>query len=166
VPLPVFTGSCPIPQPNWRYDVINKDLYRLQPLHKVIQRLLHGGLTDADLLHTFFSHPIQLLCQREMTMWMCPEPTCSDCPFSEELGYMEINTQIRGILAHGDRSESWLQPHPFKGRGQQPLGEFAQTHFQLFVPISVSQCMHVLVQGLGCARSAPRWVTLPEDVAR
>jgi hypothetical protein len=28
-PLPVFTGSCPIPQPKWRYGVAQKDIRRL-----------------------------------------------------------------------------------------------------------------------------------------
>jgi hypothetical protein len=35
--LPVFTGSHPIPQPNWGYGVARRDLCRLQPLHEVIQ---------------------------------------------------------------------------------------------------------------------------------
>jgi hypothetical protein len=36
VPLPVFTGSCPIPQPNWGYGVAQRDLYRVQPLCEVV----------------------------------------------------------------------------------------------------------------------------------
>jgi hypothetical protein len=36
-PLPVFTGSRPIPQPNWGYGVAQRDLHRLQPLREVIQ---------------------------------------------------------------------------------------------------------------------------------
>jgi hypothetical protein len=47
--LPVFTGSRPIPQPNWRYKVARMDLRRLQPLCEVIQQLLREGLTCADL---------------------------------------------------------------------------------------------------------------------
>jgi hypothetical protein len=31
VPLPTFTGSHPIPYPNWGYDVAHMDLRRLQP---------------------------------------------------------------------------------------------------------------------------------------
>jgi hypothetical protein len=38
-PLPVFTGNCPIPQPNWGYELAKKDLRKLQPLCKVIQQL-------------------------------------------------------------------------------------------------------------------------------
>jgi hypothetical protein len=34
-------------------------------------------------------------------MWMYPRPSCSDHPFSAELGDAEINTQIQGVLAHG-----------------------------------------------------------------
>jgi hypothetical protein len=33
-------GSRPIPQPKWGYDVAQKHLCRLQPLHDVVQQLL------------------------------------------------------------------------------------------------------------------------------
>jgi hypothetical protein len=46
--LPVFTGSHPMPQPNWGYRVAMRDLQMLQPLHEVIQQLLCGGLTSAE----------------------------------------------------------------------------------------------------------------------
>jgi hypothetical protein len=39
VPLPVFTGSHLVPQPNWGYRVARRDLHRVQPLHEVIQQL-------------------------------------------------------------------------------------------------------------------------------
>jgi hypothetical protein len=63
VPLLVFTGSCPIPQPKWGYGVAQKDLYRLQPMRDVVQWLLRGGLMGADLLWIFTSHRVQSLCQ-------------------------------------------------------------------------------------------------------
>jgi hypothetical protein len=84
VPLPVFTSSRSIPQPNWGYGVVKKDLRRLQPLCEVVQWLLHGGVICTDLLWTFFSHRVQPLYQWEMTMWMCPGTSCPDHPFSEE----------------------------------------------------------------------------------
>jgi hypothetical protein len=34
-------------------------------------------------------------------MWMYPGPCCPDHPFSIELDDTEINTWIRGVLAHG-----------------------------------------------------------------
>jgi hypothetical protein len=37
--LPMFSTSRPIPQPNWGYGVARRDLWRLQPLHEVIQQL-------------------------------------------------------------------------------------------------------------------------------
>jgi hypothetical protein len=55
----------------------------------------------ADLLQTYFSRWVQTLRQREMTMWMYLGPSCPDHSFSEELGDMEINTQICWVLAHG-----------------------------------------------------------------
>jgi hypothetical protein len=67
-PLSVFTGSRPIPQPNWGYDVAQRDLRMPQPLCEVVQQLLCGGLMGTDLLRTFFSQWVQPLYQREMTM--------------------------------------------------------------------------------------------------
>jgi hypothetical protein len=60
-PLPMFTGSRPIPQPNWGYNVAQKDLRRLQLLQEVVQKLLQGGLTGVEILWTFFSHREQPL---------------------------------------------------------------------------------------------------------
>jgi hypothetical protein len=66
----------------------------------VIQRLLRGGLMGVNLLQTFVSHHVQPLRQREMTIWMYPGSSYPDRPFFVELGDTEINTQIRGVLAH------------------------------------------------------------------
>jgi hypothetical protein len=52
-------------------------------------------------VQTFVSHCVQPLDQRELTMRIYPGPNCPDHPFSARLGNMEINTQIRGVLAHG-----------------------------------------------------------------
>jgi hypothetical protein len=81
--------------------VVRKDLRRLQPLCEVVQWLLPRGLMGADLLQTYFSRWVQTLRQWEMTMWMYLRPSCPDHFFSEELGDMEINTQICWVLAHG-----------------------------------------------------------------
>jgi hypothetical protein len=99
--LPGFTGSRPIPQPNWGYGVAQKDLRRLQPLWEVIRKFLKEGLMGAELLQTFFSHRVQLLHWREVTKWMYPRPNCPGRSFSVELSDIEINTQIQGVLAHG-----------------------------------------------------------------
>jgi hypothetical protein len=94
----MFMGSRPIPQPNWGYGVAQTDFRRLQPLWEVVLGLLRG-LTGVEILWTFFSHGVQPLRQREVIMWMHPRLSCPDCPFSTELGDMEINTQMRGVLA-------------------------------------------------------------------
>jgi hypothetical protein len=39
-PLPMFTGSRPIPEPKWRYGVARKDLHKPQPQCDVVQQLL------------------------------------------------------------------------------------------------------------------------------
>jgi hypothetical protein len=54
----------------------------------------------ADHLWTSFSRRVQPLHQREITMLMYLGPSCPDRPFSEELGDTEINTRVRGVLAH------------------------------------------------------------------
>jgi hypothetical protein len=54
-----------------------------------------------DLLQTFVSCHVQPLRQREMTMWMYPGPSCPNHRFSAESDDTEINTRIRGVLAHG-----------------------------------------------------------------
>jgi hypothetical protein len=97
----MFMGGRPVPQPNWGYGLVRTDLHRLQPLREAAQWLWRGGLNGADLLQTLFNRWVQPLCQREMTMWMYPGPSCPDCPFFEELGDTEVNTWVRGVLAHG-----------------------------------------------------------------
>jgi hypothetical protein len=42
---------------------------------------------------------VQLLRQREVTMWMPQGLSCPDCPFFIESSNMEIPTRIRGVLA-------------------------------------------------------------------
>jgi hypothetical protein len=101
VPLPMFSSRNHVPQPNWEYNVAQRDLRSLQPLHEVVQKLLRGGLTGAELLRTFINHRVQLLRRREVTMWMYQEPSCPDCPFSTEFGDTEINTRIEGFLLMG-----------------------------------------------------------------
>jgi hypothetical protein len=53
--FPVFTGSCPILQPNWWYGVAQMDLRRLQPLWDIIRGLLQRGLMGAEILWTFLA---------------------------------------------------------------------------------------------------------------
>jgi hypothetical protein len=113
-PLPVFTGSRPIPKPKWRYGVAQKDLRRLQPMCEVAQLLLRGGLMGADLLQNFVSHHVQPLRQREMTTWMCLGPGCPNHPFYVELGDMKINTRIRRVLAHGTDQNFGCGPVPLR----------------------------------------------------
>jgi hypothetical protein len=85
-------------------------------------------------------------------MWIYSGPSCLDHPFYIELGDMEINTRIRGGLAHG---------------ADQNLREWVVSPWMsLLVSILASQCIHILVLDYGYAHNVPRGVTLPEDVAR
>jgi hypothetical protein len=63
VPLPMFTGGCPIPHPNWEYSLAHLDLHWLQPLLEVIRGLLQRGLTGTEIMRTFFSCGVQPLHQ-------------------------------------------------------------------------------------------------------
>jgi hypothetical protein len=68
----------------------------------------------AELLWTFFSRRVKPLCQLFMTMWMYPGPSCHDHPFSEELGDMELNTQIDRVLALGAYLNHRVGPTPLR----------------------------------------------------
>jgi hypothetical protein len=119
-PLPVFTGSRPVRQLNWGYGVAQKDLCRLQSLREVIQQLLQGWVTGVDLLRTFFRRCVQLLRQREMTLWMYTGPSCPNRPFSTHLDDTDINTQIWGILAYVANLDFGSGPVPLRERVKNP----------------------------------------------
>jgi hypothetical protein len=67
-----------------------------------------------DLMRTFFSRWVQPLRQDEKTMWMYHGPSCPNRPFSNELGDMEINNRIRGVLSHGEDLNLGSGPIPLK----------------------------------------------------
>jgi hypothetical protein len=75
----------------------------LQPLREVVQRLERGGVTGTDLLRTFFSHRVQVLRQREMSIWTYPGPGCPGRPFSKEL----CDTEKPSGDATGCSGSSW-----------------------------------------------------------
>jgi hypothetical protein len=82
--------------------VARADLHKLQPLLKIVCRLLQRGLTDVEILWTFFSPRDQLLHQQEATMQMSPGPSCPIRPLPMESGGMRINTWVRGTFAPED----------------------------------------------------------------
>jgi hypothetical protein len=61
-PLPLFTGSHPVPHPNWGYGVAQTNLSRLQPLLEAVQGLLQRGLMGVEILRIIFSHGAEPLC--------------------------------------------------------------------------------------------------------
>jgi hypothetical protein len=67
-----------------------------------------------DLLWTFFSHWVQPLHQRKMTMWMYTGPSCPNRPYSKELDNVEINTCIHRVLAHGVDLDPGAGPAPLR----------------------------------------------------
>jgi hypothetical protein len=120
-----------------------------------------------DLLQIFVSHHVQLLHQQRMAMWMYPGPSCHNRSFSVKLGDTEINTRIQGVLAHGTDLNFGSNPVPLTEGVKSPWVSPLEL-------ILVYLCQFLLLrthtfffaQDLGYAHSTPRWVTLPEDVAR
>jgi hypothetical protein len=69
-------------------------------------------------------------------MWMYPGPCCTDRPFSEELGNTEINTQVRGVLAHGANLNL--------GSGLVPLREGIDSPWVSLVGLTFGYLCHLL----------------------
>jgi hypothetical protein len=96
---------------------------------------------------------------------MHPGPSCPDCPFSTKLGNTWINTRIRGVLAS--------RVHPNFGPNPLLLTERVDNLRVSLLGLAFSYLcqspfpnVSASVQGLGCARNAPRGVSLPEDVTK
>jgi hypothetical protein len=96
-------------------------------------------------------------------MWMYLGSSCPDRPFSAELGDTEINTRVRGVLAHG----AYLN----LGSGPIPLREGVDSPSVSSLGLSFDcMCQFLLLPYVcKCARSRvhtqrPEGVTLPEDV--
>jgi hypothetical protein len=90
---------------------------------------------------------------------MHPGPSCPSCPFSTESGNTEINTQIRGVLAH--------RADPNLGSSLVPLRERVDNPWVSLLGLALSYLCQSLflnvcipVQGLVHARSTPRGVSL------
>jgi hypothetical protein len=96
--------------------VAQTDLHTLQPLREIIQGLLQNGLTGMEILRDFFSREVRPRPRREITMRMHPRPSCPDNPFSVELGDMEMNTRIRGVLAPRADPNLGSSPIPLRER--------------------------------------------------
>jgi hypothetical protein len=100
---------------------------------------------DADLLWTFVSHRVQPLYRREMIMWMYPGPSHHDRPFSAEFDDTEVNTQIRGVLAHGADQNFGTGLVPLREVVNSPCVSLLELTFHLLVSVSASQCIHILM---------------------
>jgi hypothetical protein len=99
MPLSEVTGRCPTAQLCWGYKVAKKDLRKLQPMLDILKSLIRGGLTGADLLHTFVSHRVQLLRRWEMTPWRYLGHGCPNRSLQAELEDAEVDTHVWWILA-------------------------------------------------------------------
>jgi hypothetical protein len=149
-----------------RYDVAKKDLYRLEPLREVVQWLLCKGDDRRGPPMDRFQPPGSITLSAGDDHVDVSEAKLSRPSLLRGLGrYRDQHPDSLGPCSWG-RSKSWRRPCPLKRRSRHPLGESTRTHFQVFVPISASQRIHVPAQGLGCAHSAPQGATLLEDVVR
>jgi hypothetical protein len=91
-------------------------------------------------------------------------PSCPDHCFPAELDDSEINTWIRGILAHGVDQNFGSDPVPLREGVESPWVSLLELSF--LVHVFASQCMHILARDFGYMCSAPWGVTLPEEAAR
>jgi hypothetical protein len=101
-----------------------------------------------DLLRTFVSRHVQPLPQQEMTLWMYLGLSCPDHPFSVELDDTEINTQIRGVLAHGADHNFGSGPIPLREGVDNRCVSLLELTSICFVSIFASQHIRILMQGL------------------
>jgi hypothetical protein len=105
-------------------------------------------------------------------------PSVRDDPVDVSGAWLSRSSLLRRVGRHGGhhpdardscswgRSDFRFRSGPFKGRGQQPLGESARAHIHLLVLISVfSTHMHYYV-GFWVHVQCPVWVTLREDTVR
>jgi peptide subunit release factor RF-3 len=67
-PLPVFTGSRPIPFSSSGDGVARKDLRKLKHVREALQQLRQEGFTGVHLLQMFFDRQIQPLWRRKTKM--------------------------------------------------------------------------------------------------
>jgi hypothetical protein len=96
---------------------------------------------------------------------MHPGLSCPDCPFSTELSNIGINIRIWGVPAS--------RVDPNFGPGPIPLRERVDSLWVSLLGLAFNYLrqspfpnVSTPVQGLRCTRSAPRGVSLPEDVTR
>jgi hypothetical protein len=73
------------------------------------------GLTGAHLLRSFFIRQIQPLGRAKTKMWLYPGPNCPDCPSSEELSAVEVDTQIHKVLDLRVNQNPRVDPAPLQG---------------------------------------------------
>jgi hypothetical protein len=99
-------------------------------------------------------------------MWVYQGPSCPDRPFSAELDGTEVNTQIRGVLAHGADLNSGSSPVPIRDGVNSPWVSLLDLTFVCLCQFLFFQHICILRQDLGYAHSALRGVTLPEDAVR
>jgi hypothetical protein len=73
-----------------------------------------GGADGRESSTYLFSRLVQPIRHRATTMWMYPGPSYPDCPFSEELYDVEINTWIHMVLAHRVDLSPWAGLAPLR----------------------------------------------------
>jgi hypothetical protein len=121
-PLPMFTGSRPIPQHKWGMVWPRNTSAGYNHLRDVVQQLLRGGLTGADLCQP--PHPTTLLVRNDHVD--VSRTNLSRSSLLHRVGWHGgQHPDLRGPYSW-DRSDFWLRPGPFTVRGRQPLDEFAR----------------------------------------
>jgi hypothetical protein len=151
VPLPVFTGSHPSPQPKWGYMVWPR---KTSIGYKPSVTSSSGCYEVGSWVQTFVRCHIQPLHQWEMTMWMYPGPSCPNRPFNVELYVTEISTQIQGVLAHRANQIFCSGPVPLREGVNSPWVGLLELPFVCLCQFLCFQCVHIIMQDLGYTHSA------------
>jgi hypothetical protein len=134
VPLTVFMGSCPVPNPTRGTEWPGGTSTSYNSCARSFNSYGRRGLTGVNLMQTFFSCQTQLLHQWAIRMWMYLGPSCPDYPFSEEFSDVEVNTQIHKALDHEDDLNPWASHAPMKeGVNVQHQSKSACIHLWQFV---------------------------------
>jgi hypothetical protein len=134
VPLTVFMGSCPVPNPTRGTEWPGGTSTSYNSCARSFNSYGQRGLTGVNLMQTFFSCQTQLLHQWAIRMWMYLGPSCPDYPFSEEFSDVEVNTQIHKALDHEDDLNPWASHAPMKeGVNVQHQSKSACIHLWQFV---------------------------------
>jgi hypothetical protein len=103
---------------------------------KVIQGLLQKGLRGEEILRTFLSRGVQLLCQREMAVRLSPGPSHLVHPFITRVSSTKINTRVADARVPEDSARREARRVCSKQLQLQRLKRQAKGDLELACPLA------------------------------